>query len=88
MALGALSQAWIAAKAALPHGWTIMGLARDPDAERWVATAAGPTDTATGQGDDPSQALRQLAEALRERPGRPGPGDMAARLRGLGVMCS
>jgi hypothetical protein len=57
-------------------GWKIMGINRDPDAERWVATAEGPmqpTDIATGRCDDPVQALRRLADALRESP---SPGDM------------
>ena len=74
--LGALTQAWVSAEAALPLGWKIMGLHRDPHVERWVATAAGPiqpVDVATGRGDDPVQALQRLADALRERP---SPGDM------------
>jgi hypothetical protein len=74
--LGALSQAWVSAEAALPLGWMLMGLQRDAHAERWVATAAGPmapTDVAIGRGDDPVQALQRLADALRERP---TPGDM------------
>jgi hypothetical protein len=29
------------------------------------------TDTVTGHGSDPVQALHQLTTALRERPGRP-----------------
>jgi hypothetical protein len=69
--LGALSQAWVSAEAALPLGWMIMGLQRDVPADRWVATAADPTqptDIATGRGDDPVQALHRLADALRERP--------------------
>jgi len=74
--LGALSQAWVSAEAALPLGWTIMGLQRDAHAERWVATAARPmqpVDVATGHGGDPVQALLRLADALRDRP---SPGDM------------
>jgi hypothetical protein len=66
-----LSQAWVSAEAALPLGWTLMGLQRDAHAERWTATGAGPmqpTDAATGHGDDPVQALQRLADALRERP--------------------
>ncbi len=75
--LGALSLAWISASAALPLDWKLMGLQRDADAERWTATAKGPTpeDVATGTGDEPSQALLRLADALRERP---SPGDMPA----------
>jgi hypothetical protein len=75
MALGALSQAWIAAEAALPHDRAITGLVRDSDGERWTATAAGPADTATGLGADPVQALHQLTVALRQRP---SPGDLSA----------
>jgi hypothetical protein len=75
--LGALSQAWVSAEAAaLPLGWKIMSLQRDLGAERWVATAADPTqptDVATGLGSDPVQALLRLADALRDRP---TPGDM------------
>jgi hypothetical protein len=74
--LGALSQAWVSAEAALPLGWTIMGLQRDTIPDRWVATAADPTqptDVATGHGSDPVQALLRLAEAQRDRP---SPGDM------------
>jgi hypothetical protein len=73
MALGALSQAWISARAALPHDWAITGLVRDSDGGR-AATAAGPADAATGHGADPVQALHQLTVALRQRP---SPGDLA-----------
>jgi hypothetical protein len=69
--LGALSQAGISAEAALPLGWQTMGLHYDADAERWMATASGPTkptDIATGRGDDPAQCLHRLVNALRERP--------------------
>jgi hypothetical protein len=75
MTLGALSLAWISAEAALPLGWKIVKLERDADAERWTATAQGPTpeDAVTGIGDEPVQALHELAVALRERP---SPGDV------------
>ena len=82
--LGALSQVWVSAEAALPLGWKIMALNRDANAERWVATAEGPmepTDVATGRGDDPLQALHRLADALRERP---SPGDMASATSEVG----
>lgn len=74
--LGALSQAWVSAEAALPLGWKIVSLHRDPRVERWTATAEGPmlpTDVAMGRGNDPVQALLRLADALRDRP---SPGDM------------
>ena len=67
--LGALSQAWVAAEAALPHGWLIMGVTRDPRwPDKWTAVAMGPlqpTDFATGKGDQPHKALDRLADALR-----------------------
>ncbi len=73
--LGALSQAWVSAEAALPLGWKLTDLQRDAELERWTATAQGPTpaDVVTGTGDEPSPALLRLAVALRERP---SPGDM------------
>jgi hypothetical protein len=70
--LGALSQVWISAEGAHPLGWAIISLVREPDALRWTATATGPSDTVTGHGDDPVQALHQLTTELRKRPGRPG----------------
>jgi hypothetical protein len=75
MTLGALSQAWVSAEASLPLGWKIVKLERDAGAERWTATAQGPTleDVVTGRGDEPVQALHGLAAALRDRP---SPGDM------------
>jgi hypothetical protein len=75
MALGALSQAWISAEAALPHGWAITGLVGNADAERWVATATGSANVVTEEGGDLVQGLHQLAFALRERP---SPGDLTA----------
>jgi hypothetical protein len=63
--LGAVSQACVSAEAALRLGWKIMSLQRDLGVERWVATAADPTqptDVATGHGGDPVQALLRLAD--------------------------
>lgn len=72
-ALGALSQAWITAEAALPLDWRLIGVWRDAEApDTWTATATGPAqpvDTETGQGRDPVQALHRLADLLRERRG-------------------
>jgi hypothetical protein len=81
MPLGALSQAWITAEAALPHGWAIVEL----EAERefiqedgrpgtrtlvglWHARAIGldEGDVAEGTGTHPAQALNRLADKLRE----------------------
>lgn len=67
--LGALSQAWVTAEAALPLGWDIMGLTREDRTDRWTASASGPltsTEQAVGGGDYPAQALNRLADALRE----------------------
>jgi hypothetical protein len=74
MTLGALSQAWIAAEAALPLGWLLVGVWRDAETpDTWNAVAAGPiqpADMETGRGLEPVQALRRLADSLRERSSR------------------
>lgn len=71
--LGALSRAWIAAEAALPLGWQLIGVWRDPDApDTWDAVASGPqqpADMVTGRGGSVDHALRRLADQLRERRG-------------------
>jgi hypothetical protein len=65
--------AWVEAEAAMPLGWLLMGVTRDPRwPDKWTAIAIGPlspTDVATGKGDQPEKALRRLAEELRERRG-------------------
>jgi hypothetical protein len=65
--LGVLSMAWIAAEGAMPLGWRLMALVRQPDSDDWQATAAGPLDgqTVHGRGGQPERALRRLAEELR-----------------------
>jgi hypothetical protein len=65
--LGVLSMAWVEAEAAMPLGWRLMALVRQPDSDDWQATAAGPLDgqTAHGRGAQPERALRRLAEELR-----------------------
>lgn len=70
--LGALSQAWVEVQAALPLGWRLMALVRQPDSDNWQATAAGPLDgqTVHGRGAQPDQALRRLADELRRIKGR------------------
>ena len=67
--LGALTQAWTAAEAALPLGWQISGLYRY-DALR-IALLKGPAfeDYASGLGQYTDQALRRLSDRLRERRG-------------------
>jgi len=67
--LGALSQAWTSAEASLPLGWQLSGLYRFD--ELWVALGEGPAfeDYASGSGQYAEQALRRLAERLRERRG-------------------
>lgn len=65
--LGALSTAWVEAEAALPLGWRLMALVRQPDSDDWQATAAGPLDGQTlhGRASQPHQALSLLAVELR-----------------------
>jgi hypothetical protein len=67
--LGALSQAWVSAEASLPAGWQIRGLWRFDSV--WVALSEGPAfdDYASGAGTFADQALRRLADQLRERRG-------------------
>jgi len=68
MPLGDLTQAWVAASAALPLDWILIGVWLDPDnPSQWQATAAGPLDgqTVHGRGGQPERALRRLAEELR-----------------------
>jgi hypothetical protein len=67
--LGALTQAWTAAEAALPLGWQEAGLYRF--GELWIGLAEGPAfdDYATGSGQYAEQALRRLSGHLRERRG-------------------
>jgi hypothetical protein len=67
--LGALSQAWVSAEAALPLGWRTSGLWRF--GELWVALAEGPEsdDYLSGTGQHAEQALRRLSDGLRERRG-------------------
>lgn len=67
--LGALTQAWTAAEAALPLGWQVAGLYRF--GELWVALGEGPAfdDYVSGSGRYAEQALRRLSDRLRERRG-------------------
>ena len=66
--LGALSQAWVSAEASLPHGWESAGVWRSGEA--WSALSEGPDrDYLDASGRFPDQALRRLADALRERRG-------------------
>lgn len=67
--LGALTQAWISAEAALPLGWQINGVYRFDDL--WIALSQGPgfDDYLSGSGRIPEQALRRLSDRLRERRG-------------------
>jgi hypothetical protein len=64
--LGALSQAWVSAEASLPHGWEIRGLWRFDNL--WIALSEGPAfdDYLSGSGQYAEQALRRLADRLRE----------------------
>jgi hypothetical protein len=65
--LGALSQSWVSAEASLPLSWQISGLWRFDDL--WIALSEGPAfdDHLSGSGQHADQALRRLADRLRER---------------------
>lgn len=67
--LGALSQAWVSAEASLPLGWQIAGLWRFGGL--WIALSEGPAfaDYLSGSGQYADQALRRLADRLREMRG-------------------
>ena len=67
--LGALSQAWVSAEAALPLGWQLSGLMKFGG--EWVAFSEGPTvdDHLEASGRYAEQALRRLSDRLRERRG-------------------
>ena len=67
--LGALSQTWTSAEAALPLGWQTNGVYRF--GELWVALAEGPEfdDYASGSGRYAEQGLQRLSDRLRERRG-------------------
>ena len=56
-------------EASLPHGWRISGLWRFDDL--WIALSEGPgfEDYVSGSGQYAEQALRRLADRLRERRG-------------------
>ena len=68
--LGALSQAWTSAEAALPHGWQLSGVYHFN--ELWIALAEGVAfdDYLSGSGQYAEQALRNLAWRLAERRGK------------------
>ena len=67
--LGALSQAWVSAEASVPLGWRVSGLWRFDDL--WIALSEGPAfdDYVSGSGQHAEQALRRLADRLKERRG-------------------
>jgi hypothetical protein len=67
--LGAITQAWVTAEASLPLGWQIRGLWRFDDL--WIALSEGPAfeDYLSDSGQYADQALRRLADRLRERRG-------------------
>ncbi len=67
--LGALTQAWTAAEAALPLGWSNAGVWRFDGT--WIALAEGPAfdDYLSGLGRFVAQALHRLSDRLRERRG-------------------
>lgn len=64
--LGAVTQAWTAAEAALPLGWRRSGLW--PFDDLWIGGSAF-DDYVSGSGQYAEQALRRLADRLPERRG-------------------
>jgi hypothetical protein len=68
-ALGALTQAWRAADAALPLGWHLSACNRFD--EVWIGLAEGPgfDDYLSGSGRFAEQALHRLSDRLAERRG-------------------
>ena len=77
MPLGDLTQAWVAASAALPLDWLLVGVWLDPDRPgEWQAVDRGPGDAPeimTGRGSHTGLALNDMAKRLRDR-GRPAGG--------------
>jgi hypothetical protein len=70
MLLGAMSQAWVEASAALPLGWRLEGVIRTP-AGTWSAMAASPAgEQVHAEGDDEVRAVRALARGLATLRGR------------------
>jgi hypothetical protein len=73
-----LTQSWTRAEASKPHGWTLRGVVLGPReadpvirSETWVAWARGPNgERVEGQGDNPEQALGDLANKLRPLRGK------------------
>ncbi len=67
--LGALTEAWTAAEAALPLDWHISGLWRFDNT--WIALSEGAVfdDYESGSGSYAEQALRRPSDRLRERRG-------------------
>ena len=70
--LGPLSQAWTSAEASLPLGWQLSGLYRFDDL--WIDLGEGPAfdDYLSDSGEYAEQALRRLADQLRELRGAHG----------------
>jgi len=67
MPLGDLSQAWVAASAALPLDWLLVGVWLDPDnPSEWQAVARGPgepPEIVTGHGSHRAGAQRPGRQA-------------------------
>jgi hypothetical protein len=74
-----LTESWIAAAAALPPEWRLMGVALGPRevdpqiaSAAWVAWARGPDgERAGGQGGSPEEALDALTDTMRKGPRAP-----------------
>ena len=76
--LSGVTPDWIDAEAAMPVGWRVSGLERDPEKETWRAWAlpgqfAGDPKAAPveGRGGSAEQALRSLARNARAQGGGP-----------------
>ena len=68
--LGALSQAWTSAEASLPLGWRLSGLYRFNELSVALGEGQAFDDYASSSGLYAEQALRRLADRLREKRGR------------------
>jgi hypothetical protein len=67
--LGALSQSWVTAEASLPVGWHFSGLWRFDNLRIGLSEGPAFDDYLSGSGQYAEQALRRLADQLRERRG-------------------
>jgi hypothetical protein len=73
---GHLTELWLMADSAKPHGWELMGLrctssvmAADARSDRWLAEACGPAEGCVRiESHSAEDALQQLTTRLRDLP--------------------